>query len=310
MFLRGLALATAAVAVAGCSAPPPRTAPGQTPITAALARTTDLGAVQPPSPDASGVTYLPQSRQLLVVDSEVEEEGLFRGVNMWTLSRRGAVRGTGSTLRYTREASGVAYDPKNRRLFIADDDNDRIFEVRPGDDSRLGTADDAYARINVRVFGDTDTEDVALDTKTGELLLVDAQRGKVNKLSPGRNGRFDGVPPTGDDRTSSFDISRFHANDVEGLTYNAARGTILLVSHRTHYVYEFTTNGRLITLIDISEAFDSKASGLVLAPASSESGETSLYIVDRGVDNDDDPNESDGKLYELKVVLPPRTPTG
>jgi DNA-binding beta-propeller fold protein YncE len=298
------ALGAVGAALVGCSSPAAAPAPEDQPVTASLLRTTDLGRARPPSTDTSGITYLPRTKELLIVDSEVEEEGLFRGVNMWTLTRGGAVRSTGSTLRYTREPSGVAYDPRNRCLYIADDDNDRIFEVREGADGRLGTSDDVLSQVDVRVFGDSDTEDVAVDTRTGELLLVDAERGRINKLSPGPNGRFDGVPPRGDDTTSSFDIHRYGATDVEGLTYDAARRMIFMVSHRTHYVYGFDTSGRLLTQIDISEAFDTKASGLVLAPASSGSG-TSLYIVDRGVDNSADPRESDGRLFELRVDLPP-----
>lgn len=307
MDLRSLALTVGVgVAVSGCSSPAVPVSPRDNPITATVVRKTDLGRLQPPSPDTSGLTYLPGPKQFIVVDSEVEEGKLFRGVNMWTLTRRGAVKGTGSTMRYTKEPSGVAYNPSNGRLYIADDDNDRIFEVRQGPDKRFGTLDDAFSKIDISVFGDSDTEDVAVDTSTDELLLVDAQRGRVNKLSPGPNRRFDGVAPAGDDTTSSFDISRFHANDVEGLTYDAARRTILLVSHRTHYIYEVTPQGKLVALIDISEAFDTKASGLVVAPASSESGATSIYMVDRGVDNDVDPDENDGLLFELGVSLPPR----
>jgi len=92
---------------------------------------------------------------------------------------------------------------------------------------------------------------------------------------------------------------------VEGLTYNAARGTIFLVSHRTKYVYEVTPDGQLVTLIDISQAYPDKASGIVIAPPSSGNGATSIYLIDRGVDNNTDPNADDGKLYELRAHLPP-----
>jgi hypothetical protein len=295
--MRSLLVVGALITFGGCTARPAPHSPMDRPITARLIRTTDLGKLTPPSPDSSGIAYLPDRDEFVVVDSEVEEGQFFRGVNMWFLTRRGVVKATGSTLRYTREPSGVAYNPKNGHLLVSDDDNDRVFDVRAGRDSRLGTADDRFEQTDVNIFGDSDTEDVALDTATGEDLLVDARRGRVNKLVPATNGRAS--------HHSSFDISRYGATDVEGITYDAARNTILLVSHRTHYVYEVTPTGALVSLIDISEAFDKKASGLVLAPASSGSGATSLYVVDRGVDNNPNPTVSDGMLYELGVNLPP-----
>jgi hypothetical protein len=272
-------------------------------------RTTDLGRLRPASPDTSGLTYIPQTDELVIVDSEVEEGRFSRGVNMWGLTRQGAVKWTGSTLRYSREPSGVAYNPRTRRLFVSEDDADRVFEVRAGRDSRFGTEDDVVSGTDVRIFRDRDTEDVALNTSTSELLLIDAEIGRVHKLAPGSDGRFNGVSPEGDDSPGCpFDIAKLGAVDVEGLTYDAARNTIFLVSHRTNYVYEVTPTGELVALIDISDSYPTKVAGVVRAPASSEDGTTSLYLVDRGVDNDKNPNANDGQLHEFRVHLPKHTP--
>ncbi|MGQ4818307.1 hypothetical protein ACQ1ZK_14310, partial [Enterococcus faecium] len=45
--------------------------------------------------------------------------------------------------------------------------------------------------------------------------------------------------------------------------------------------------------------------GIALAPASDGSGAQHLYIVDRGVDNDFNPDENDGRFYEMAVTFPP-----
>jgi len=42
-------------------------------FTSSLVKTTDMSAISPPSPDPSGITYLPNSNRLMVVDGEVEE---------------------------------------------------------------------------------------------------------------------------------------------------------------------------------------------------------------------------------------------
>lgn len=297
------------LALAACAAPTPALSPADKPIPAEQVRTTDLKNLRPPSPDTSGLTYIPQTDELVIVDSEVEEGKYFRGVNMWGLTRRGVVQWTGSTLRYSREPSGVAYNPKTRRLFVSEDDADRVLEVRAGRDSRLGTEDDIVSGTDVQIFNDQDTEDVALNTSTSELLLVDAKIGRVHKLAPGSDGQFNGISPKGDDRPGCpFDFAKLGAKDVEGLTYDAARDTIFLVSHHTNYVYEVTPTGELVTLIDISDTYPTKVAGVVRAPASSADGTTSLYLVDRGVDNDKDPNANDGQLHELRVHLPKHTP--
>src|SRR5690606_23827478 len=47
------------------------------------------------------------------------------------------------------------------------------------------------------------------------------------------------------------------------------------------------------------------AAGVTVAPSTTVAGGRSFYAVDRGVDNDSNPSENDGRLYELAVDLPP-----
>jgi hypothetical protein len=60
--------------------------------------------------------------------------------------------------------------------------------------------------------------------------------------------------------------------------------------------------------INISAASANDPAGLTYAPASNGSGTKRFYIVARGVDNDTDPNENDGKMYEMTAPTP-STPT-
>jgi hypothetical protein len=60
-----------------------------------------------------------------------------------------------------------------------------------------------------------------------------------------------------------------------------------------------TPTGELLGTLDISAAGARKPAGLALAPSSEDPSQMSLYIVDRGVDNDSNPNENDGKVYEF-----------
>ena len=62
-----------------------------------------------------------------------------------------------------------------------------------------------------------------------------------------------------------------------------------------------TPTGQLLGTLDISAANAHKPAGLALAPSSDDPSQTSLYIVDRGADNDSNPNENDGKIYEFHL---------
>ncbi len=70
-------------------------------------------------------------------------------------------------------------------------------------------------------------------------------------------------------------------------------------------IYELNRQGGLLNTVSITAAAPRKAAGITLAPASNGSGAQNLYIVDRGVDNDSNPSENDGRFYEMSVTLPP-----
>jgi PKD repeat protein len=265
--------------------------------------TTDLSRVSPPSPDPAGIAYLPGSDRLLVSDSEVDEMSIFQNVNLYSLTRTGALTDTAVTTRYSFEPTGVAYNGANGHLFAADDDVDKIWEDAPGDDGRYGTTDDIVTSISTKALGTADPEDVAYDSGTGEVDVMSGIDQEVYKVAPGPNGRFDGVPPTGDDTMTHFDVGAFGAVDPEGLTYDPVTDHLFVLDHVTKQVYEVTREGTLVRTIDISSAAIRYAAGIAIAPASTGPGRN-MYVVDRGVDNNEDPNENDGKLYELAVPGP------
>ena len=87
----------------------------------------------PPSPDPAGAAYLPSSNSLLISDSEVNEiPSLFTGDNVFRTSLSGTLLGTSSTLAFSDEPTGVAYNPTNGHIFFSDDDNDEVYEVDTG----------------------------------------------------------------------------------------------------------------------------------------------------------------------------------
>jgi len=271
--------------------------------TATLVNTIATSAFSPPSPDPAGITYLPASDKLLMSDSEVDEMTIFQQVNLWGLGRTGTVSGTGVTTLFSHEPTGISYDTRTGNLWASDDDQQKIFQLVAGPDGRFGTGDDSWTSFSASKAGDLDPEDVTIDTDTGDLFLIDGVGAEVWQISAGQNQRFDGVPPTGDDVVSHFDIGVYGAGDPEGIHYSPDRGTLFVVDSTSHRVYELTTAGDLVNSVDITAAGGNAEASITMAPSTAGTG-TSFYITDRRQDNDSHPDENDGRIYEMLPNLP------
>ena len=298
-----LALIAGAVVVA------PGSAQGAA-LTATLVAQHSTSAWGRPSPDPSGITYDPTTNQLIISDGEVEETPLYAGTNLFVSSLDGVQSAGfpgGTSLPWSDEPTGVGYRPSNGHLYVSDDDADRIFDVTRGADGRYGTADDTVTSFSTRPIGG-DAEDVTIDmdvTNNGHLLVIDGVNKDIYDYGPGANGVFDGQPPTGDDTLVIFDVAQYGAQDPEGIEYYPGRNTILVLDDTSAKVYELNRQGALLNTVSITAAAPRKAAGITLAPASNGSGVQNIYIVDRGVDNDSNPSENDGRFYEMSVTLPP-----
>ncbi|HEX5946822.1 MAG TPA: hypothetical protein VFY82_11120 [Acidimicrobiales bacterium] len=280
-----------------------------------LVATSNLSTLSPPSPDSSGVAYMPSQDRLVVSDGEVDEMTIFQGANLFQLTRSGVLADTGVTTAVSDEPTGVAFDPAANALFTSDDDDDEVYRFVPGADGRHGTGDDSIGSFDTRVFGGRDAEDLAYDPTRGDLYLIDGVNREVYRVRPNANG-FDGVPARGgDDTVTQFDVGQYGAVDPEGIAYDAANDHLLVVDDKTLAVYELTIGGELVQKIGAGAATQArKLAGITLAPASNGSGTRNLFIVDRGVDNDSNPDENDGRMYEMTFPggggpLPNRAPS-
>ncbi|MCE7984816.1 MAG: hypothetical protein DYG89_26895 [Caldilinea sp. CFX5] len=296
-------------ALAPAQAPDPAEAAGSV-IPLTVVRRVDTGAFTPPSPDPSGVVFMPALNRLLISDSEVDEmPGRFAGANLFETTLAGSAVRAGTAMTYTDEPTGVALNPANGHLFIADDAKDKIFEVAPGNDGLYGTADDLVTSFSTALFNCTDPEDLTYDASTGALFIVDSAGAEVYRVTPGANGRFDGVATGGgDDQVTSFDVQSLYIYDPEGIAHDPSSNNLFLVANNRTRLYEITTAGTLVQRYDTSAANIIKNAGVAIAPSSSNPAVNNIYIVDAGIDNDVDPAENDGKLIELSRSAAP-TPT-
>jgi hypothetical protein len=285
--------------------------PPPSPTRAILVRTTETSQYFPASPDPSGITYLPGSNTLLIVDGEVEEmPPIFAGSNLFEVNLNGTLVRSGSTLSYTNEPTGVSFNPDTGHIFVSDDDDHQIFEIAPGTDGKFGTADDViFSQIDTHIV-DTDPNDGDIEGDDAEdvIYVNDVSRGikalfigggvdgEIYRINPGVDGNIG----TADDVVSSFDTASMGLNDVEGVAYNQDNGHLYALSGDPNgLLFEMTADGTFVQTIDISAANPLNPAGLVFAPSSQNPGAMNLYVVARGVDNDTNPNENDGKLYEF-----------
>jgi uncharacterized protein YjiK len=268
-----------------------------------LINTFDTSQFNPPSPDPSGITFIPSSNTLLISDSEVNESAIFEGVNLFEVTLSGSLINTYSTISFSDEPTGLDYNPDNSHLFYSDDNANRIFEAAPGEDGILNTPDDIITSIDTTLFGSHDPEGVAYDSWNGHLYIADGVNGALYQLIPGVNGVYDGVPPEGDDQVVHFNTSELGLVDIEDVAFNVDNGHLNIISRGSskNIMIEATTAGELINAIDISAANAIHPDGITFAPSSLDPSEKSVYIADRGIDNNSDPNENDGKVYEMSL---------
>src|SRR5688572_2299111 len=291
---------------------------GTTLLPASLVRTIDTSNASwnPSAPDPSGVDYWPARQSLLITDSEVEEmPNYFAGKNVFESTTSGNLISTCSTTSYTNEPTGMAINPNNNHIFITDDNgaNDKVFEINLGPDGKYCTVDDTVTITNVATsYGVTDAEDVAYGNNT--LFIAGGVDAEVYRIPLGTNGVLGG----GDDGAMThFDTLAMGFTDLEALGYNTDNGTLFIASPKAsdRYLGETTTTGTLLRAYDLSlmGSAGNIRSDVTYAPGSQNPGIKNIYIASRGVDNNNDPNENDGKIWEINIsgsgATPTRTPT-
>ncbi len=282
-----------------------KTQAAQSSAVATLVATNFTSNLNPPSPDSSGIAYLSNSGRLLLSDSEVNEMTIFQNVNLWelTLDVNLSPLETGVTLPWSNEPTGASFNDASLHLYLTDDTGTRgVYDVDPAGDGLYGTSDDVVTQLETSPFGNSDPEGVAYDPVSGDIFVSDGVAKEVYRYNPGPDGLFNGV---GDTLVASFDTELAGAIDPEGISYEPFSDTLLVVDHDSDAVYEFTKTGTLIRVIDVSPADAHREAGLVLAPASDGSSGWNMYIAARGVDNGADPNENDGRIYEMSLDFGP-----
>jgi len=271
-------------------------------IEASLVKLTDTSGF--PAPDTSGIVYIPsllvdEQGNFLVTDSEINEmDNLFLGFNVFKVNPQGELLGSFSTIPFSSEPSGVTFNPQNRHCFISDDNNRSIFEINPGDDGLCLTDDDSVSKFATTAFGSHDPEDVTYGLES--LFIVDGENNRVYRISS-NNGEFKNVPTGNLSLASVFDTQSLGVSDPEGIVFDQRNDSLFIVGPHEKSIIQTTFYGILLNTINISSINPNRAAGLALGPDSNDPALTNLYLVARGVDNNSDPDENDGVIYELSI---------
>ena len=195
---------------------------------------------------------------------------------------------------------------------MVDDDKNAIFRFGRGHDRKIGTGDDKVRKVvDTLRYGSGDAEGVTLHSRRGKvdmLIWTDAGTTKIYELKRGHDHRFG----TKDDvMKRQFATSTFagpgdrHFADPNGVYFDRKTGHLFAVDSKKHFVLETTLAGAFVQTINMLFCRDDPVcrgfSDLVFAPGTDGSPRR-LYLTDRGVDNNVDPNENDGRLYQVELV--------
>jgi K319-like protein/SdiA-regulated protein len=270
-----------------------------TSIPATLVRTTQTSKFSPPSPDPSGITYDSARGRLVIDDGEVDEMGIYQGKQVFETSLAGTLLRSYNVLSFCNEPVGTAFNPNNQHLFISDDDHDTVWDIDPRGDGLVGTSDDTRRSFSTRSYGSGDAEGLSYDRVNNRIFIADGVNEEIYIVRPGSNGVFDGG---GDDQVTHFDTHVIGVTDPETVEYKEDTGTLFVISSTGTYVLkEVTTTGTVLAQVDLSSFPLHKAAGMCYAPTSNNPSGRSVYIVNRGVDNNSNPSENDGTLVEIAV---------
>jgi len=263
-----------------------------------LVRTIHTSQLGTPAPDPAGITYVETTDTLMISDSEVDEMSIYRGANLYSVTRTGRLVDTGTTLGFSREPTGVGFDANNGILYSSDDDKDRVFISSAGLDGRHGTADDSVTSISMAASGSRDPEGVEFEQSSGHLFVCDGSGREVYDIDP-----VNGVFGDGNDVTTHFDVGKYGIRNCEGIGSDPQRRTLLVMDDYDPKIFELTRSGQLLRVITIPLSYTNLwLAGVTVAPTSNPNDSPkamSYWVVDRHVDNNANPTENDGRIYEV-----------
>jgi hypothetical protein len=231
--------------------------------------------------DPSALAYIPALGVLFIGDSEHDETPYNSSVNMFSVGLNGDYVGNFGLGGYTKEPTGLAYNPINGFLYIADDDRAEVFWTS------LANPQVPLGSFDTERLGFLDTEDLKIDPLTGNIYILDGLMKQIIELTP--DGKFvDSV------KLPSVMI------DAEALAYDPRHDVFFVGSGASSSIWVIDHQGAILQTLNTLGGISPrpKLKGLELAPSSNpnDGDALSLYVADYGADQ-----VNDGRLYEIHL---------
>jgi hypothetical protein len=228
----------------------------------------------------SGITRL-ASGALLVVDAEVDGSSPPPASNFWELDP--AVRRARRALdlrAFTRQPTGLAYDPARESLYVIDDDALRLYE--------LDASGRPVAHVDLAALGARDPEGLAFDTRRGHLYVADGRGRQVLELT--NTGSL----------VSFFSLDDTGIEEAEGIVHDPASDHLYVVSDRDGLLVEVTRRGELVGAYSLVELGAIRPHGVALARTGDPSGPRRLFVADAMTRR-----HPDGRILEVALMRRP-----
>ncbi|WP_054008886.1 Calx-beta domain-containing protein [Cypionkella psychrotolerans] len=234
--------------------------------------------------DPSAVAYNPFSNSLIMSDSEVDEAPFSRPVDLFSVGLDGSAISS-TAMPFTTEATGLAYDATRGNLYITDDDKYKVIAVSADNPTVIKWS------FTTKNLGGNDPEDIAVDTNTGNLFIVNGIDRKIIE-----------VDNHGTTQISSFVLPTMIV-DPEALAFDSANNVFYVGGGFSDLIWKLDRNGNVIdtitALTDLRSAdhdYRVAVKDIEIAPASDGSGEMHLYVADYGLSH-----VADGRLIEIDL---------
>jgi hypothetical protein len=261
-----------------------------------------------PSIDPAGLVYHEPSGRLIIADAEINEvtaafnivqanlfeidtagSALF---NQWDLTQR-----TGNEPSMNNEPTGIAFCANDAHFYVSNDDNQLIYRYAY-DGSDFTAVDSVSTQPHTN-----DPEGVTCDPATGRIYVIGGL--DINIVVYDYNAGF--VLYEVLDLVSTAGTPSGIPSDPEGIAFDPVSGHLFVVSEPDGAIFEYTTDGIFIKKLDLSSLSPASVApqGLAVGTSSVNPQKMSFYISDGGIDNDQDPNERDGRIYEMEIQRTP-----
>ncbi len=257
------------------------------------------------STDPAGVLYDTSTGNLLIADSEITEIPEVwdnEPYNVFETDRAGSlligkydITPTPSGILKNKEATGIAYCGNDGHYYVSNDDSNMVYRYSFVSGSGFTLTD------TVSTDPETgDPEGITCDSQTGRIFVIGGNAINIVVYRYGSNGfELDNVI----DLSVTAGTPDGVPSDPEGIAFDAVSGHLFVMSNDDDAIFEFTDAGVFLNKLDIS-AFSPKPKqpqGLSIGPSSVTPGKDSFYISDAMNDNDYDPAERDGRIFEAEI---------